>query len=31
MEKDQLSDLELDEPITFRILDGIVWDFAQAK
>ena len=31
MEEDQLADLELDEPITFRILDGIVWDSTQAK
>ena len=26
-----LDDLELDRPITFRILDGIAWDFNQAK
>ena len=25
MEKDQLDDLELDRPITMRILDGITW------
>ena len=31
MGEDQLDDLELDEPITLRILDGIAWDFAQAK
>ena len=30
-EKDQLDDLELDGPITFRILDGIAWDSTQAK
>ena len=30
-EKDQLDDLELDGPITLRILDGIAWDFIQAK
>ena len=30
-EEDQLKDLELDGPITLRILDGIAWDFAQAK
>ena len=29
--EDQLDDLELDGPITLRILDGIDWDFAQAK
>ena len=29
--EDQLDDLELDGPITLRILDGIVWDFTQAK
>ena len=29
--EDQSDDLELDGPITLRILDGIVWDFAQAK
>ena len=23
--------VELDGPITLRILDGIAWDFAQAK
>ena len=26
-----LDDLELDGPITLRILDGIAWDFTQAK
>ena len=31
MGEDQLNDLELDGPITLRILDGIAWDFAQAK
>ena len=31
MEKDQLDDLELDEPITLRILDGIACDVSQAK
>ena len=31
MEKDQMDDLELDGPITLRILDGIAWDFTQAK
>ena len=30
MGEDQLDDLELDGPITLRILDGIAWDFAQA-
>ena len=29
--EDQLDDLELDEPITLRILDGIAWDFTPAK
>ena len=29
--EDQLDDLELDGPITLRILDGSVWDFAEAK
>ena len=29
--EDQVDDLELDGPITLRILDGIAWDFAQAK
>ena len=29
--KDQLDDLELDGPITLRILDGIAWDFTYAK
>ena len=28
---DQLQDLELDGPITLRILDGIAWDVTQAK
>ena len=27
----QLDDLELDGPITLRILDGIAWNFTQAK
>ena len=27
----QLDDLDLDWPITLRILDGIAWDFTQAK
>ena len=27
----KLNDLELDGPITLRILDGIAWDFTQAK
>ena len=31
MEEDQSDDLELDGPIALRILDGIAWDFAQAK
>ena len=31
MGEDQLDDLELDGPITLRILDGTAWDFAQAK
>ena len=31
MVEDQLDDLELDGPITLRILDGIAWDFAQVK
>ena len=30
MEEELLNDLELDEPITLRILDGIAWDFTQA-
>ena len=29
--EDQLDDLKLDRPITLRILDGIAWDFTQAK
>ena len=28
--EDQLDDLELDEPITLRILDGIARDFTRA-
>ena len=31
MGEDQSDDLELDGPITLRILDGIAWHFAQAK
>ena len=31
MGEDQSDDLELDGPITLRILDGIAWDFAKAK
>ena len=31
MGKDQLDDLELDEPITLSIFDGIAWEFTQAK
>ena len=31
MVEEQSDDLELDGPITLRILDGIAWDFAQAK
>ena len=31
MGKDQLGDLELDGSITLRIMDGIAWDFTQAK
>ena len=31
MGEDQLDNLELDGPITLRILDGIAWDFTQAK
>ena len=31
MGEDQLDDVELDGPITLRILDGIAWGFAQAK
>ena len=31
MGEDQSDDQELDGPITLRILDGIAWDFAQAK
>ena len=31
MGKDLLDDLELDGPITLMILDGIAWDFTQAK
>ena len=29
--RDHSDDLELDGPITLRILDGIAWDFAQVK
>ena len=29
--EDQLNDLERDEPFTLKILDGIAWDFIQAK
>ena len=31
MGEDQSDNLELNGPITLRILDGIAWDFAQAK
>ena len=31
MGEDQLDGLKLDGPITLRILDGIDWDFTQAK
>ena len=31
MGEGQLDDLELDGPITLRILDGTAWDFTQAK
>ena len=31
MGEDQSDDREVDGPITLRILDGIAWDFAQAK
>ena len=31
MGEEQSDDLELDGPITLRILDEIAWDFAQAK
>ena len=31
MGEDQLNDLELDGPITLKILDGAAWDFIQAK
>ena len=31
MEEDQLDDLELEVPITLKILDGIASDFTQAK
>ena len=31
MGEDQLDSLELDGPITLRVLDGIDWDFTQAK
>ena len=30
MGKDQLDDLELDGPVTLRLLDGIAWGFTQA-
>ena len=26
-----LDDVELDEPITMRVLDGIAWDFTLSK
>ena len=29
MGEDQLDDLELNGPITLRILDGIVWDLPK--
>ena len=29
--EDQLDDLELNGPITLRILDGIAWGFTQVK
>ena len=31
MEEEHLNDLELDRLITLWILDGIAWDFTQAK
>ena len=31
MGEDQLHDLELDGPITLRILDIAIWDFMLAK
>ena len=31
MGEDRLDDLEVDGPITLRILDGIAWDYTQAK
>ena len=31
MREDQLDDLELDGPLTLRILGGTAWDFTQAK
>ena len=31
MGEDQLDDQELDEPIIMKILNGIAWDFTQAK
>ena len=31
MGEDQSDDLELDGPITLKILDGIAWDFAQIE
>ena len=30
MGEDQLDDLELDGPITLRILDGTAWDFTSS-
>ena len=31
MGEDPLDDLELDEPITLRILDGIAWDYRPSE
>ena len=31
MGEDQLDELKLDESIALRILDGVAWDFPQAK
>ena len=31
VQKDLLEDLLLDGPLTLKILDGIPWDFTQAK
>ena len=31
MGKDQLDNLEVDGPITWRIVGGIAWKFTQAK